>query len=129
MTPREAKYAVVIQTNSYAGNFEREMCAHITGCIGECEVGKEYVDEEIQKKFEKIVIEEPDDNGCYRPVTLGCYIKGFKNTDVVIFFDKKPSQAHIDIMKERLKTFNYQKVEIKGLQLLTFNKSVTKEKL
>ena len=34
-------YLFVIDTDIYAGNFERQMCAYITGQIGECEVGKE----------------------------------------------------------------------------------------
>ncbi|KKK83825.1 hypothetical protein LCGC14_2789530, partial [marine sediment metagenome] len=29
----------IIDTDSYAGNFEREMCAYITGRVGECGVG------------------------------------------------------------------------------------------
>ena len=39
--------AFVIDTKQYAGNFEREMCAHITGHIGECEVGRDMVQEGI----------------------------------------------------------------------------------
>jgi len=36
-----AVYIFVIDTNSYAGNFEREMCAHLTGYVGECGTGEE----------------------------------------------------------------------------------------
>lgn len=32
-------YSIVVETDSYAGNFEREMCAFMTGHIGKCEVG------------------------------------------------------------------------------------------
>lgn len=32
-------YSIVVETDSYAGNFEREMCAFMTGHIGECEAG------------------------------------------------------------------------------------------
>ncbi len=34
-------YLFVIDTDTYAGSFEREICAYVTGQIGECEVGKE----------------------------------------------------------------------------------------
>ncbi len=33
-------YLFVIDTDTYAGNFEREMCAYVTGQIGECEVSR-----------------------------------------------------------------------------------------
>ena len=35
-------WGFIIDTDQYAGNFERELCAWTTGQIGECEVGKEY---------------------------------------------------------------------------------------
>ena len=40
------KYLFVIDTDSYSGNFEREMCAYCTGQIGDCEVGIEHADNE-----------------------------------------------------------------------------------
>lgn len=50
-------YSIVIKTNQYAGNFERELCAHLTGIVGECEVGEEYVDESITEIFEQSIDE------------------------------------------------------------------------
>jgi hypothetical protein len=129
MTPNTAKFAVVIKTDSYGGNFEREMCAHVTGHVGECEVGKEYVDTFVAKEFEDIIGNEPDDNGCYRPVTLGCNIKGFTNQDVVIFFEEEPTQKHIDLIKERLIDFDYSGEKVLGLELVEFHKSVTKKEI
>ncbi len=70
-----AAFAFVIDTESYAGNFEREFCAYITGIIGDCEVG----DIEAarfkfafpgENPFEDIVAQVPDDNGTRRPVTI-----------------------------------------------------------
>ena len=74
-------YLFVIDTDSYAGNFEREMCAFMTGRIGECEVGQrtanEFVDE-FGEKFEDKIYDAPDDHGCCRPAT--CYpTPGFSN--------------------------------------------------
>jgi hypothetical protein len=34
-------YIFVVDTEEYAGNFEREMCAYATGMTGECGVGYE----------------------------------------------------------------------------------------
>lgn len=43
----------IIDTDSYSGNFEREMCAYITGHIGDCLVGFEEA-EDYLSKYEKI---------------------------------------------------------------------------
>jgi len=93
-------YKILIKTDSYAGNFERQLCAHLTGHIGECEVGKEYVNEKIYEEFEDCIEQKPDENGHFRPVDLG------KNSnDIVIFFYKQPTRKQIDIIRERIKTF------------------------
>ena len=96
----------VIDTDQYAGNFEREMCAHVTGRIGECEVGEEYVDDEIRDLFDN-VIDMPDDSDCYRPTTCFLSKDGKSNNSVAIFFDKNepPTDEQIEIMKERSLTF------------------------
>lgn len=127
-----AKYAILIKTDSYAGNFEREMCAHLTGQIGECGVGDNYIDESIADKFEDYVAQEEED-GCYRPVTLG-YDFGYSNNDVIIWFNKVPTQELIDIIKERLETFGEAKsklglgedvIAIKKVKLLTLKRKKT----
>lgn len=66
---------IVIHTEQYAGNFEREICAYITGQIGECGVGMQYVvkEENITSYFEwwsNNIVQEADDRGCHRPVTI-----------------------------------------------------------
>jgi hypothetical protein len=98
--------AFVIDTEQYAGNFEREMCAYLTGRIGECEVGEEFVDPVIKEKFNN-VIDMPDEHGCYRPTT--CFpLKGDgANNAVAIFFDEDepPTEEQIALMKERAQNF------------------------
>lgn len=71
------KQYLVIDTDSYSGNFERQMCAYITGRIGECDVGekeariaKSEIDSDILGWFNLNILSEPDDNGCYRPVKI-----------------------------------------------------------
>ena len=98
--------AFVIDTEQYAGNFEREMCAHLTGRIGECEVGEEYVDQHIKGKFMN-VMDMPDEHACYRPTTCFPLKNDGANNAVAIFFDKNepPTEDQIAIMKERAGTF------------------------
>ncbi|MGP3781811.1 hypothetical protein ACTWKC_17650 [Bacillus sp. 4A_MP3] len=61
----------IIDTDSYSGNFEREMCAYITGHIGDCLVGFEEA-EDYLSKYEKIkgVVQKENITGMYRPVEI-----------------------------------------------------------
>lgn len=70
-----------IDTTEYSGNFEREMCAFVTGQIGDCEVGRKLAAEarfqlsapELDRVFQWIeehIVQESDDNGCCRPVSI-----------------------------------------------------------
>lgn len=65
-------YLFVVDTEQYSGNFERPMCAYMTGKIGDCCVG-----DDITKVFEEEVGEEnfdivsvADEHGSFRPVTI-----------------------------------------------------------
>ena len=74
MTESGAEYLFVIDTDLYAGNFEREMCAYLTGRVGDCGVGDEMADLFKQDfnddtLFENVV-NVPDDAGCHRPATI-----------------------------------------------------------
>lgn len=67
------KIYFVIDTNTYAGNFEREMCAYITGQTGDCGVGVEIageVDSDYSDEMADLVSQESDENGCYRPCKI-----------------------------------------------------------
>lgn len=66
---------LVIDTENYSGNFEREMCAYITGQVGECGVGEELAElakEDIKHLawWEEHIVNEKDDNGCERPASI-----------------------------------------------------------
>jgi hypothetical protein len=66
---------VVIDTDSYAGNFEREMCAFITGQVGECHVGSGVAWEEEENIrhlswFKDHIAQEEDDDQCARPASI-----------------------------------------------------------
>ncbi|MCH9836146.1 hypothetical protein K0U83_10820 [bacterium] len=72
-------FAFVIDTDHYAGDFERETCAAATGRVGECGVGVAVADaaradlstSEDGRRFlrwcEDHVRDVADDNGCARP--------------------------------------------------------------
>ena len=67
----------VVDTDSSAGNFEREMCAYMTGQIGDDDTCKEEAEEakkEISKKvisrLEEIMENVPDEHGRARPVEI-----------------------------------------------------------
>ena len=79
-----APWLFIIDTEDYAGNFERDLCAYITGRVGECGVGDEeaalFTEETGQEGFENVV-EESDDHGCHRPASIyptpGWYNNGY----------------------------------------------------
>ena len=67
---------IIIDTEDYAGNFERPMVAYITGQLGDCGVGEgsqlealAELPEDIREWFDDNV-EEHSDNGCYRPAKI-----------------------------------------------------------
>ena len=75
----QTSYIFVVDTEDYAGNFERQLCAYVTGKIGECEVGSEeakqfikdmgldeYYDEDNDHLF-SFIEQKPDEHGCSRP--------------------------------------------------------------
>lgn len=103
-------WGVLIDTDAYAGNFEREMCAHCTGHYGECEVGLEFA-EQIDE-FEDAIISIPDEHGCHRPCTLWDTPGGEPNA-VLIYFESRPTDEQIAIIKERAQTFLHRHAQIK----------------
>lgn len=67
---------VAIDTTDYSGNFEREMCAFITGQVGECGVGEEYIEEAEEELgdmfawFDEHIVSESDEREVYRPASI-----------------------------------------------------------
>jgi hypothetical protein len=64
-----------INTERYAGNFERELCAYVTGQYGDCGVG-DLIAQGARKSiknlvwFEHHLQWEPDEFDCHRPVVI-----------------------------------------------------------
>lgn len=87
MLTKEVKYGVIIDTDSYSGSFERQMCAWITGQYGECGMGEDIAEkalpsigEENLAFFADTILHE-DGNGetkCARPVRIEITPKKYK---------------------------------------------------
>ncbi len=67
-------FAFVIDTDRYAGGFERKLCAYVTGEVGECGVGDEEAQEfkadNPDNPFEELIQAIADENGCHCPVAI-----------------------------------------------------------
>ncbi len=102
-------FALVIKTDMYAGNFEREMCTWITGYEGEYYPGgMEYLKETALKELGKnsdMIIDYlgliPHDE--YNDVRVIMTGKEYKS--VAILFNEKPPLKLINLMAERAKNF------------------------
>jgi hypothetical protein len=107
-------FEVVIDTNSYAGNFERELCAYVTGYWDEETHGGDQAD--IFKKE----VGEPNPFESFITMALtqddDCPIEAYqclewepinKETNSVgIFFEKEPTFELIKLIKERAYKFS-----------------------
>lgn len=119
-----------IKTKEYSGNFERRLCAFLTGQIGECEVGdKEAKEHNNLFNDEDLFLDSiallPDEHGCYRPVSAG---KVNDDWGVFIFFEYLDEKM-INTLKSRL-TLAENKFNIHILDTICFsiiNKQEIKE--
>lgn len=70
---KNAQY-FVIDTDEYAGNFERELCAYVTGVIGDCgvadKIASKVEDDPDVQKIGEYISQEADEHGCYRPCKI-----------------------------------------------------------
>lgn len=103
---------VVIDTDSYAGNFERDLCAYVTGQYGECEVGKDLADNfskdiEHIEWWEKNIVQRSDPPpacSCERPVKIYKNKEGVYHS-LAIYVKKHPSEKVLSELIERVKYF------------------------
>lgn len=123
------EYVFVIDTDSYSGNFERQLCGYITGVVGDCEVGEKEsncftkeVDPDSDALFDHVT-QKADEHCCYRPCsiwitpnrfTIGKFTYSSTKEanmiypvyeSVAIFFEEKPPEAAIELMKSRTEKF------------------------
>ena len=152
------QFLFVIDTDEYSGNFEREMCAYVTGRVGDCGVGEEeaaiFDDEAGQSGTDmgELVCENQDNHGCYRPTTVwptpgwwndgnGRHYRDGKGPkrknhcpayqSVGIWMVRKPAAKEIKFMKERARAFsNHRSIaKISGFRLVTQKTTESSKKL
>lgn len=129
-----ALYTIAIDTNEYSGNFERAMCAYITGQVGHCGVGKKEalqaehdLSPETLEWFEEHIDQRIDKNAnfpCYRPCAIAAtpgrvndgmgkhydaekypQFKFRAYESVAIFFNKKPTACVFNLVRQRAEAF------------------------
>lgn len=102
---------VVIDTTAYAGNFERELCAYLTGQIAECYVGEEFLESKESIKhlnwWEENINPQEDTGGSefYRPCTIWKTGNSKDYKSVAIFVEEFPPQEVMDEAIQRAKAF------------------------
>ena len=112
-------FALVIDTDSYAGNFEREMCAWITGFEGEHYPGGiEYIVETAneqlgEKSGELIDLLDAVNHDQYGQMeVIMTYTPGTcEYNSVAIMLNDRPSDELLALMAERARTFPEASVE------------------
>jgi hypothetical protein len=106
-------FRLVVDTDSYAGNFERELCAYVTGQIGECGVGEDVAkcfSEHIAhlEWWDKHIVQRSKprpDPSCKRPVTIYQDAKTGKYTSVAIYVKKMPPDNVMIEFAERVSEY------------------------
>lgn len=102
---------VIIDTTAYAGNFERELCAYLTGQITECYVGEEFLESKDSIKnlewWENNICPQEDTEGSefYRPCTIWQTGNSKEYNSVAIFVEEFPPQEVIEEAIQRAKDF------------------------
>lgn len=128
-------WILVIDTNKYAGNFERELCAYTTGHIGDCGVGDDMakIFDEEEAKTKKVFYPEsehwscimslPDENGCARPCSIWDNPSWFNHGMGGHFrkdepgVEEKALKHYIESVKEYYEPHLKQALDRKGLPL------------
>ncbi len=117
-------FILTLETNIYTGNFERELCAYMTGQIGDCEIGEDQADialfeqPEFVERMVANICQKPNEYGCRRPVE--CI-----GNSLEIYFDEKPSDEDMMLMLRRAQMYN------KDIKILTnkFEEEIITRKL
>lgn len=96
------KYYFVVDTDAYAGNFERQLCAFITGITGECGAATdiaEKVKDQLNVDFDELVGSEPDEHGIHRPVKI-YPTPGYYNNGLGFAYQKGEEQKAIEAYRQ-----------------------------
>jgi len=106
-------FLFLVDTNDYAGNFEREMVAFMTGRVGECGAGEKQAEQaeqalelhpDEQDWLETYVTSGPDDHGCSRPASIWASPDDQMNT-VALLLGAAPPANVVAFLKQRAALF------------------------
>ena len=112
-------HILIIDTEQYAGNFERDLCAYITGQTGECGVGAEYSlnyedDFQFSQWWGEHIVHMPDDEEypCHRPCAIWA-TPGWFNNGMGSHYRDTPENEVIatEVAIEAMKAYHYKRVE------------------
>jgi hypothetical protein len=128
--PKEPKYKLIISTDSYTGNFERELVGYTLGILDSVQMeidhsrdyreafrrqeglessdSRDFHDEYLFERYQEV-----DDWEQYTFYEIGCYTNNQCN-DVAIFFKDIPEPAWEERIIRRIKLFfdgDYKKIE------------------
>lgn len=110
--PHQSCWLVVVDTDQYAGNFERMLVAYMTGAIGECELGEEQADvarQELPKGFPEPI--QFSDGRCDRPAALWETPKSLhpkpkhRYSSVMCAFEDRPTDEQLAILAMRARRY------------------------
>ncbi len=130
-------FVLEFNTDSYAGNFERQACAYATGWVGDCGVGQveadlffeDIKDEEIIDLFNETMSSNAvfNSDGCNRPTVMSRSETGEYNS-FCIFFSEQPSDGIRRLITERVIDYLEPK-NVKVFSIECYKLSMKKEML
>lgn len=134
---QSVNYILVVETNKYAGNYSRELCALLTLEYAECEVGKDIADYErsLLTNIPSNSIEFVNDDGAYVPVKLSTNVNAMEislgeEIDEELFAFILPRLSLLDKIKDRINSSgikSYQKLQdIKIVSVDVIQETITK---
>jgi hypothetical protein len=114
------EYLLIVDTNLYAGNFEREMTAFATGVLGECEVGDTMLEDffegaaafgydvdpddmDAESPFIDLMVQKDDGEGCQRPCSIS--MQNGEYNSVEMYMDQRPAERDLAFIVERIRAF------------------------
>lgn len=99
MKKEEIKYRVVVSTNTFTTIFENQICAFVTGQVGECNVGADRrynASADVRSLFEKSMERRMCSDDYWRPVSACADdINSFE-----LYFKERPTKEMIDIIRD-----------------------------
>jgi hypothetical protein len=106
----DSPFALIVNLDQYAGNYEREFCAYVMGAVGDCDVGREmatlYYEEVSDVCIADMTQPIADDNGCFRPVSIYHDSNDVEAYDsLIIFLEDQPSAEDLTLIAQRAQKF------------------------